>query len=50
MITDYFEKNGLFDVDIQPALYLIKIKEKEKENDIDYDFWEYDLTESDFDE
>ena len=50
MITDYFEKNGLFDVDIQPALELIDEIEKEKENDIDYDFWEDYLMESDFDE
>lgn len=50
MITDYFEKNGLFDVDIQLAIDLIKEieKEKVKENAIDYDFWEDDLMECDF--
>ena len=50
MITDFFEKNGLFNVDIQPALDLIKEKQKEKLKDIDDDFWENDLMEDDLDE
>lgn len=42
MITEYMEKNGLFDIDF--------IKESLKQlEDIDNDFWENEIEESDFD-
>lgn len=47
MITDYMEKNGLFDIDFDN---LLKLLEEIDNEEIDNDFWENDLKEEDFDE